>query len=110
MTHRLQRGASLFGANQARPMATIHMHSSKLIPCLCLAAASLSAQSFVELPATAAPSFELNSYSLPPLTRSNARVQVFYDQAEVGTAAPFTATEIALRYDGPIPNVGLPGP
>lgn len=109
MTHRGARRASLLAVNHARPMATILMHPSKLIPCLCFAAASLSAQNFVEIPATASPSFELNAYSLPPLTRADARVMVFYDQAEV-PGSPFTATEIAMRYDGPIPQVGLPGP
>ena len=60
-------------------------------------------------PSTAGPSAELGSYSLLPLTVLDSRVQVFYDQAEVGPL-PFTATELALRYDGPIPAVGVPGP
>lgn len=85
------------------------MHTTTAITCLCFAAASLSAQGFVTLPSTANPAAELGSYSLLPLTRPDARIQVFYDQAEVGSA-PFVATELALRYDGPIPAVGVPGP
>jgi hypothetical protein len=85
------------------------MHTTTAITCLCFAAASLSAQGFVTLPSTANPAAELGSYSLLPLTRPDARIQVFYDEAEVGSA-PFVATELALRYDGPIPAVGVPGP
>lgn len=80
-----------------------------LIPCLCLAAASLSAQTYLELPLTATPSSELPNYSLLPFMQPNARVQMFYDATEVGTA-PFTALELAMRYDGPLPQVGAPGP
>src|SRR5687768_13565382 len=77
--------------------------------CLCLAAASLSAQNFVALPATASPNNETPGYSLLPLMQPNARVQMFFDAAEVG-APPFTAVELAWRYDGPVPEVGAPGP
>jgi hypothetical protein len=77
--------------------------------CLCVAAASLSAQNYLELPATASPSAETPGYSLVPLMQPNARVQMFFDAAEVGSSS-FTATELAWRYDGPVPQVGAPGP
>ncbi|HZN37831.1 MAG TPA: hypothetical protein VFD82_03455 [Planctomycetota bacterium] len=81
-----------------------------LLPaCLCLAVASLPAQNYLELPATAAPTLELPNYSTLPLMQPNARVQMFYDATEVGSAA-FVADRIELRYDGPIPQVGAPGP
>lgn len=77
--------------------------------CLCLAAASLPAQNYLTLPANAAPAFELSSFSTLPLMQPNARVQMFYDATEVGSAA-FVADQLELRYDGPIPQVGAPGP
>jgi hypothetical protein len=77
--------------------------------CLCLAAASLPAQNYLMLPATAAPTSELPNFSQLPLMQPNARVQMFYDATEVGSAA-FVADQIELRYDGPIPQVGAPGP
>jgi hypothetical protein len=77
--------------------------------CLCCAVASLTAQNYVTLPPTAAPAQELGSYSQLPLMQPNARVQVFYDSVEVGIA-PLLLDELALRYDGPIPQVGAPGP
>jgi len=84
----------------------MRLHSTA---CLCLAAASLSAQNYLELPATAAPSLELPNYSIVPLMQPNARVQMFYDATEVGSTA-FVADQIELRYDGPIPQVGAAGP
>ncbi len=77
--------------------------------CLCLAAASLSAQNYLELPATASPAFELPNYSVLPLMQPNARVQMFYDATEVGSSS-FLADRIEFRFDGPIPQVGAPGP
>jgi hypothetical protein len=74
-----------------------------------LAAATLSAQATLTLPATASPSSELSSFSLVPFMQPESRVQMFYDATEVGASA-FVATELALRYDGPIPQVGAPGP
>ena len=60
-----------------------------LLPCLCFAVASLSAQTYAYLPATATPTGELSSYSLVPFMQPNARVQLFYDAAEVvGTVRP----------------------
>lgn len=77
------------------------------IVALCL---PLGAQSFLHLPATENPgSFELNKWNDVPFMRKDARVQVFYSAAEVGSAS-FTAREISLRYDGPIPRIGAPGP
>lgn len=73
-------------------------------------AASATAQSFLYLPASRAPANqELGSYHIVPLTRASARVQMFYDAIEAG-ASSFTATRLSLRYDGPIPAVGAPGP
>jgi hypothetical protein len=79
--------------------------------CLCLAAASLSAQTYLTLPTTANPAFELNSFEPRgmPLMAQNTRVQMFFDAAEVGSAS-FVADEIAFRYDGPLPAVGSPAP
>ncbi len=74
-----------------------------------VAAASLPAQTFVELPSTTFPSFELPNFSQIPFMQPNARVQMFYDDTEVGTT-PLLVDELALRYDGPIPQVGAPGP
>ncbi|HEX6814007.1 MAG TPA: hypothetical protein VF384_20455 [Planctomycetota bacterium] len=77
--------------------------------CLCLAAASLSAQNYLELPATAAPTLEMSNFTQLPLMQPNSRVQMFYDATEVGSSA-FVADQLDLRYDGPIPMVGAPGP
>lgn len=76
---------------------------------LCTAATGLSAQSLLELPATAAPQTELADYALYPLMQPESRVQMFYDSTEVGSTS-FTADRLELRYDGPIPQVGHPGP
>jgi hypothetical protein len=78
---------------------------------LCLAAlgAAVPAQSFLSLPATANPASELPSYTLLPLMQVNCRVQFFYTATEVGSAQ-FTADQLEWRYDGPIPQVGYPGP
>lgn len=77
---------------------------------LCIAAAAnVPAQNTLELPATAGPGGELPNYALHPLMQSNSRVQMFYDATEVG-ASSFTADQIQLRYDGPLPQVGYPGP
>ena len=80
-----------------------------LVSCLGLAAASLSAQSQLLLPSSANPTMELGNYSQLPLMQPNARVQMFYDATEVGSSS-FTADELSFRYDGPIPQVGAPGP
>ncbi|MBX3464640.1 MAG: hypothetical protein KF830_15835 [Planctomycetes bacterium] len=79
--------------------------------CLCLAAASLPAQTYLALPATANPAFELNSFEPRgmPLMAQNTRVQMFFDAAEVGSSS-FVADEVAFRYDGPLPAVGSPAP
>ncbi|MFN7670140.1 MAG: hypothetical protein ACK595_12405 [Planctomycetota bacterium] len=76
---------------------------------LCLAAAALPAQSFLALPATANPAAELGNFSLVPFMQPNARVQLFYDGVEVGSTA-FVADQLQLRFDGPLPQVGAPGP
>ena len=95
-------------ALQDRTNAPHRMRMNFHLPCLCLAAASLSAQNFTFLPATAAPVSELNNYSLVPFMQPNARVQLFYDSAEVASVG--IADQLSLRFDGPIPQVGAPGP
>jgi hypothetical protein len=77
--------------------------------CLCSAVASLSAQNYLELPATASPSMELPNYSLMPLMQVNSRVQMFYTATEAGSSS-FTANQLEFRFDGPVPQVGSPGP
>lgn len=87
------------------------MNHLTVAACLCLAGASLSAQTNLLLPATANPAGELSGFDdlgLPFMSQ-NARVQMFFDATEVG-AAGFVADELSLRYDGPIPAVGAPGP
>ncbi|MFO1030965.1 MAG: hypothetical protein U1F60_07805 [Planctomycetota bacterium] len=81
--------------------------STFLILCSCLCV--LPAQGTVALPATANPNSELPNFSLVPFMQPNARVQMFYDAAEVG-GAPFVADRMSMRFDGPIPQVGAPGP
>ena len=76
---------------------------------LCLAAAPLTAQTYLSLPATANPAAELGNYSLVPFMQPNVRAQMFYDSAETGTA-PFVANQLEFRFDGPLPQVGAPGP
>ncbi len=83
--------------------------NNPVVPCLLAVAAAVPAQTHLTLPATANPAQELPNYGLLPFRAENARVQMFFDAAEVG-AATFTATELSLRYDGPIPPVGAPGP
>ena len=73
-------------------------------------AAPVFAQNPLYMPATFAPDLnELNKWDSVPLMVTNARVQVFYDRASAG-ATNFTARDLSLRYDGPIPPVGPPGP
>jgi|JRYL01.1.fsa_nt_gb hypothetical protein len=76
--------------------------------CLCVATSAL-AQGPLLLPASTNLAQELPNYELQPFASNDARVQMFYDATEVG-ASTFTATELSLRYDGPIPPVGSPGP
>jgi len=85
------------------------MNMQTLTLCLCSAVASLSAQNYALLPATANPAAELPSYSLVPLMQVNSRVQMFYTATEAGSSS-FTADQLELRFDGPIPQVGAPGP
>ncbi len=71
---------------------------------------SLAAQNYLYLPATANPAnTELSNYAMSPLMTTDAKAQFFFSAAEAG-AAFFAATELALRFDGPIPQVGAPGP
>lgn len=83
-----------------------HLSSLLVLGC-CLSA--LQAQGDVFLPATASPTSELPNFSLVPFMQPNARVQMFYDAAEVG-GSPFVADRMSMRFDGPIPQVGAPGP
>jgi hypothetical protein len=79
--------------------------------CLCVAVASRSAQNYLLLPATANPTAELPDHEgfTAPFTSSNAHLQMFFDATEVGSTT-FVADQLSLRYDGPIPQVGAPGP
>lgn len=81
--------------------------TSLLVLGSCLSA--LQAQGNVFLPATANPTSELPNFSLVPFMQPNARVQMFYDAAEVGGSV-FLADQLSMRFDGPIPQVGAPGP
>ncbi|MGE3172620.1 MAG: hypothetical protein AB7O97_08325 [Planctomycetota bacterium] len=75
-----------------------------------LLAATAGAQTYLHLPASFVPdAVELADYEIRPLMQTNCRLQMFFDAAETGSSA-FTALELALRYDGPIPQVGAPGP
>lgn len=78
---------------------------------LCLAAAVLPAQSYLYLPASTNAQAELNSYEQRgmPFMAQNSRLQMFFDSTEVGNQG-FVADELSLRFDGPIPAVGSPGP
>ncbi len=77
---------------------------------LALLAPFAAAQSYLYLPASTAPNLvEGGSYNLRPFMQTNSRVQMFFDATEVGTST-FVAQAISLRYDGPIPQVGAPGP
>lgn len=80
-----------------------------LAPALFLCA-TIPAQSFLYLPASLPTNtVELGSYSLRPFMQTNSRVQMFFSATETGSGA-FVANAISLRYDGPIPQVGAPGP
>lgn len=82
----------------------------KLTFVLLALAATLPAQNFLTLPASANPSTtELPDYNLRPFMQTNSRVQMFFSATEAGQST-FTATAMSLRYDGPIPQVGAPGP
>lgn len=71
---------------------------------------ALPAQTYLHLPASLTPATsELPNYSLRPLMQSSCRVQMFFDATEVGSSS-FTMDELSLRYDGPVPQVGSPGP
>lgn len=85
------------------------LKQSIAVTLISLCTASLIAQSPIELPSTAQPAFELSDFSVVPFMQPNARVQMFYGASEVGLT-PFVANEIAFRFDGPIPQVGAPGP
>jgi len=110
MTHDVERKPRVRGIDPVNRRRDTMKHLP-VVACLCLAAASLPAQSYLLLPDSAGPAFELNSYdSLGlPFMSQNARVQMFFDPTEVGSQG-FVADELSLRYDGPIPQVGAPGP
>ena len=83
---------------------------SILVPSLlCALGAAVSAQTYTAMPANSNLGFELSGFSLVPFMQPNARVQAFYDFAETGNPL-FTADQLSLRFDGPIPQVGAPGP
>jgi hypothetical protein len=67
-------------------------------------------QTYIHLPASLSPATnELPEYNLRPFMQPNSRVQMFFDATEVGSSS-FTATELSLRWDGPVPQVGASGP
>ncbi|HLQ36874.1 MAG TPA: hypothetical protein VK348_03670 [Planctomycetota bacterium] len=73
-------------------------------------AVTASAQNFAYLPASLSPNTnELPAYNVRPFMQANARVQMFFDATEAGSSS-FIADHLSLRYDGPIPQVGAPGP
>src|SRR5712672_2928567 len=73
-------------------------------------AVTASAQNFAYLPASLSPNTnELPAYKVRPFMQANARVQMFFDATEAGSSS-FIADHLSLRYDGPIPQVGAPGP
>ncbi len=86
------------------------MSKASFTAALVALSAPLMAQTTVDLPAGFSPTnAELSGFTLVPLMQSNARVQMFYRGAQA-PAAPLTATALELRFDGPIPAVGSPGP
>ena len=86
------------------------MRSAALPLFLPLCAALAPAQSYLHLPASSTPATnELSYWSEEPFMRPHTRLQVFYSATETGSAT-FSANELALRFDGPIPKVGASGP
>ncbi|MEY3161455.1 MAG: hypothetical protein RIT25_1446 [Planctomycetota bacterium] len=74
------------------------------------AGTSVVAQNHAYLPASLNPNGnELANYSLRPFMQPNSKVQMFFDATEVGTNS-LTVDELTLRWDGPLPQVGAPGP
>ena len=70
-----------------------------------------NAQTFRHLPGSMSPAnSELNSWNEVPFMRTQTRLQVFYGANELDGASAFTADQLSLRYDGPIPRVGQSGP
>lgn len=80
-----------------------------LLPAALLLASAVPAQNHLLLPASANPATELPGYGLEPFMQANSRVQMFFDATECGSAS-FLADQLELRYDGPLPRVGAPGP
>jgi hypothetical protein len=73
-------------------------------------AAAVAAQGIVAIPQTAqVGQFEASGFSIRPFADRQARVQLLFDESEVGSSS-LTVDRIQLRYDGPIPRVGAPGP
>jgi hypothetical protein len=94
----------------AHSTPTMERIMRNLILALSLTAGGAAAQQYTYLPASSSPGTqELPRFTETPWMRANARVQLFYDTIEASGAA-FTATELSLRMDGPIPRVGAPGP
>ena len=68
------------------------------------------AQTHLHMPASLSPELsDLGNWAEVPWTRPDARMQQFFSEVEVG-ASSFVATGLDLRFDGPIPMVGAPGP
>src|SRR5687767_1195240 len=85
------------------------MHHASFTFVLLLASAA-TAQGFLHLPASLSPATsELPNYALAPFAHGNSRVQMFFAASDVG-ASSFTANGRSLRWGGPLPQVGAPGP
>ncbi|MEY4675250.1 MAG: hypothetical protein RL148_3034 [Planctomycetota bacterium] len=77
---------------------------------LLAAGSGLVAQNYAYLPASLNPNGnELANYSLRPFMQPDSKVQMFFDATEVGSNS-LTIDELTLRWDGPLPQVGAPGP
>ncbi len=77
---------------------------------LAASCAFATAQGFIHLPVTEnLANAEGVNYTVRPLMQADCRAQFLYDAAETGTST-LTIDGLQLRYDGPIPAVGLSGP
>lgn len=75
-----------------------------------VACSALAAQGYVYLPASLnLQNQEAVDYVIRPFMQQDCRAQFLFDALEVG-ATTLTIDQLALRYDGPIPRVGAPGP
>jgi hypothetical protein len=86
------------------------MHPLRVLCAAAALTAVATAQNFLYLPASLSPAtVEGPQFHSRPFMQTHCRVQMFFDATETGSSS-FTATALSLRYDGPIPQVGAPGP